>query len=241
MSDVFKMSKETVERLKVIAGITDGAVISRDMFIKNGEESSITYKKSLKDIPDDFDFNVLNIISFLNICGSFEETEIDYSKYSEKYRAIEIRNARNHKEYYVFIETEDSTIEKLECMLPFEKNIVLPGDCFNEYELSPEDIKTLIKGGNLVGADVILFKVINDVLTIEVCDSEASNSNKFKIEKADADIAHTETMSMTFSHFTKLDKEFTYKVKYNDGDTPYMEFLNDTEGLQMTLGCKNIR
>lgn len=234
---IFSISKDGLDRLKTVSGITNNSWIQRNLFVKD-TDSNIFLRTILSDIPDDFRMPIYDINSFIGTYKMIDNSAIDYTNL-EKDGTIKIINNNldsKNKEFFIYNANEECLMKN---NLPIEseqKVIERMGDMLNTIILKKEHIKNLTKACSVIGANCVRFISNEDNVTVKAINTKIQNSNIFELNiNEDVDIKNDKIMFDLFSEsFYKLDKEVDYyKVSVCDNNgKKLMSFENEDVGFK---------
>ncbi len=177
-----KLSKITLDTLRNFASI------NQNILIKPGNKlTTRTVSKNIfvtATVPDTFEqeFGIYNLSELLGVISLFSDPEFTLSDNS-----VTISQGKN-KVQYVFASPD---------VLDYpDKAIKMPAPDVS-FELSEENLKSLLKAGSVLSATDLLIQGDGSVLTCTVLDPKNPSSNTFIIESGVTD--------QTFSSYIKLE------------------------------------
>jgi hypothetical protein len=179
---LMKLSKQTLEILRNFSTVNQNILIS--------EGSVLTTRTVAKNIfveatvPDTFtqEMGLYNLPEFLGITSLFSDPEFELSEHS-----VTIRQDKN-KVQYVFASKE---------VLDYpDKPIKMPATDAT-FELSEENLKSLLKAGSVLSATDLLIQGQDGLINCTVLDPKNPSSNTFSVEVGTTDRA--------FSAYIKLE------------------------------------
>lgn len=167
-----KLSKTTIDVLKNFASI------NQNILIKEGNKlATRTVAKNVfveATVEDEFpqEFGVYNLSEFLGVVSLFSEPTFEF-----KDNFVEISQGKN-RVHYVFASPE---------VLDFpDKSIKMP-PVDAEFELSEENLKSLLKAGAVLGATDLKISSDSTNIVCTVLDPKNPSSNTFSVDVGTSD------------------------------------------------------
>jgi hypothetical protein len=177
-----KFSKETLSILSNFASINQNILIQKGNKLTTRTVAKNIYVEAV--VQDEFEQDVplYNLNEFLGIVGLFSDPTFDLSANS-----VTISQGKN-KVQYLFASPE---------VLDYpDKPIKMPATEAS-FELSEENLKSLLKAGAVLSATDLLISGDGDLITCTVLDPKNPSSNTFTIEVG--------TTEKSFSAYIKLE------------------------------------
>lgn len=167
-----KLSENTINVLKNYAAINNNLFIAKDSNeLKTWTVSKNIYAKSTIEETLPFDLPIYDLGELLSVIDIFKsDAEIDFGEYS-----LVVGNGKSKVSY----QYSDPS------MLSYPtKNINIP-DSKVTFELSKEDIKSILNISSKLSAPDVSIKNINNKIVITVYDIKTDSGNAYTIEVAD--------------------------------------------------------
>lgn len=234
----FRLSKETINRLKSISKMVERITISRELFITDTSKSCMM-RTRLIDIPDDFSFRIANIMSFLNIYNSFDDPIIDYSEL-EELGTIKIKNNTNSGIEECFTVTQDEKVLQIYNRDISDENQIyfkLKDMNKNSVFIENETINKMLKFSKF-GNDAIVFKANKNKYDIVIHNTKFSNSNTMKFSIPTSITVDKLSFLLSSEIFLKLEStvdNYTidiYKTNEEDLTSRMMIIYNDDQNIK---------
>lgn len=217
---IFTISKDGINRLKTLSGVSNNSWLQRKIFVKD-TDSNIFFRTIISDIPDDFKMSIYDINSFIGTYKMIENSAIDYTDL-ETEGFVKIFNNdidTKNKEFFIYNQNEECLMKN---NLPLESEIKVNnkmGDKTNTFILTQDNIKKLSKACSVIDANCLRFTTEDDSITIKAINTKIQNSNTFELNITNGVDIKTEklTFDLYVDVFNKLDKEIEeYKVQLCD-------------------------
>jgi len=177
-----KLSKNTLEILRSFAGVNQNILIKKGSVLSTRTVAKNIFVEATVDDEFEQEFGIYNLPEWLGIVSLFSEPEFVMSENS-----MTISQGKN-KVQYVFASPE---------VLDYpDKPIKMPATDAS-FELSEENLKSLLKAGAVLSATDLLIKGEDGVINCTVLDPKNPSSNTFTVEVGET--------SKTFSAFIKLE------------------------------------
>ena len=177
-----QLSKNTLAILANFATINQNILIKTGNVLNTRTVAKNIYVESTVEEDFEQEFGVYNLSQFLGIIGLFSDPTYELSKNS-----VTISQGKN-KVQYLFAAPE---------VLDFpDKAIKMPATDAS-FELSEEDLKSLLKAGAVLSATDLLIAGDGQLITCTVLDPKNPSSNTFAVEVG--------TTDRVFSGYIKLE------------------------------------
>lgn len=177
-----QLSKNTLAILANFASINQNILIKTGNVLSTRTVAKNIYVESTVEENFDQEFGVYNLSQFLGIISLFSDPTYELSKNS-----VTISQGKN-KVQYLFAAPE---------VLDFpDKAIKMPATDAS-FELSEEDLKSLLKAGAVLSATDLLISGDGQIITCTVLDPKNPSSNTFAVEVG--------TTDRVFSGYIKLE------------------------------------
>lgn len=177
-----QLSKNTLAILANFATINQNILIKTGNVLNTRTVAKNIYVESTVEENFEQEFGVYNLSQFLGIIGLFSDPTYELSKNS-----VTISQGKN-KVQYLFAAPE---------VLDFpDKAIKMPATDAS-FELSEEDLKSLLKAGAVLSATDLLISGDGQIITCTVLDPKNPSSNTFAVEVG--------TTDRVFSGYIKLE------------------------------------
>jgi len=221
---IFTISKDGINRLKTLSGVSNNSWLQRKIFVKD-TDSNIFFRTIISDIPDDFKMSIYDINSFIGTYKMIENSAIDYTDL-ETEGFVKIFNNdidTKNKEFFIYNQNEECLM-KNNLPIESEHKIDNPVDRKtntpisvkkNTFILTQDNIKKLSKACSVLDANCLRFITEDDSITIKAINTKIQNSNVFELNiNKDVNIESEKLIfDMFVDCFNKIDKEIIeYKV-----------------------------
>lgn len=176
MAKSIKLSKETIEVLKVISTINNSMRFEEGSVLKTmASDQTIVMEASISEtIPQTF--SIYDLSNFLNVLALPHLQDADLIFDGD--RKVIIKAGKSKIDYYF---TEASFVT-----YPEGKQIILP-TVDATFELTQENLSVLTKGASLLGQKMVTFRVASGKVTMIVSNPDIDTSNSMEIELCDTD------------------------------------------------------
>ena len=177
-----KLSKPTLEILRNFASVNQNILIKEGNTLTTRTVAKNIFVEATVDDTFEQEFGIYNLSEWLGIVSLFSDPEFILSENS-----MTISQGKNRVQY-VFASPE---------VLDFpDKPIKMPATDAS-FELSEENLKSLLKAGAVLSATDLLIQGDGGTITCTVLDPKNPSSNTFAIEVGESD--------KTFSAYIKLE------------------------------------
>ncbi len=162
-----KLSKATLQILANFASINQNILIKQGNLICTRTVAKNIYVEAKVDDTFDQEFGIYNLSEFLGIVNLFSDPVFELSENSA------VISQGKNKVNYVFASPEVLDYPDKPIKMP-------PTDA--SFELSEENLKSLLKAGAVLSATNLLIKGDGELITCTVLDPENPSSNTFTVE-----------------------------------------------------------
>lgn len=212
-----KISKATVEILKNFSSINQNILIKKGSTLSTRTVAKNLFATAVVDTEFPQDFGIYNLQSFLGVLSLFSDPDVELSENS-----MVISQGKN-KVQYLFAAPEVLDYPEKALNMP-------PIDA--EFELSEENLKSLMKAGAVLSSTDLLISGDGTTITCSTVDPKNSSANTFAVEVGETD--------KTFKAYIKLETlklpTGSYKVglsskkiaKFENKDIDYNMFIANT-------------
>jgi hypothetical protein len=240
---IFTISKDGLNRLKTLSGISNNSWLQRKIFVKD-IDTKVYFRTVISDIPDDFKMPIYDINSFIGTYKMIENSAIDYTDLETDGFVKIINNDLDSKskEFFIYNQNEECLM-KNNLPIEFEEKMNHPVDPktkmpkeikTNTFILTQDNIKKLSKACSVIDANCIKFITEDDSITIKAINTKIQNTNVFELNTTLGLNVELEKLSFELfvELFNKLDKEIDeYTVKLLDSNgKKLMTFENEDVG-----------
>lgn len=212
-----KISKATVEILKNFSSINQNILIKKGSTLSTRTVAKNLFATAVVDTEFPQDFGIYNLQSFLGVLSLFSDPDVELSENS-----MVISQGKN-KVQYLFAAPEVLDYPEKALNMP-------PIDA--EFELSEENLKSLMKAGAVLSSTDLLISGDGTTITCSTVDPKNSSANTFAVEVGETD--------KTFKAYIKLETlklpTGSYKVglsskkiaKFENKDIDYNMYIANT-------------
>ena len=177
-----KISKQTVEILRNFASINQNILIREGNVLSTRTVSKNLFASATTDTTFPQDVGIYNLSTFLGVLSLFADPDIDLGE-----KAMVISQGKN-RVHYMYAEPD---------VLDFPDKMIKMPTPDAEFELSEENLKSLLKAGAVLSSTDLKISSEGDVITCTVLDPKNSSANTFSVEVGTSD--------RTFEIFLKLE------------------------------------
>jgi hypothetical protein len=177
-----KISKNTIEVLKNFSSINQNILIKKGSTLSTRTVAKNLFATAVVDTEFPQDFGIYNLQSFLGVLSLFTEPDVELSEHS-----MVISQGKN-KVQYLFAAPEVLDYPEKALNMP-------PIDA--EFELSEENLKSLMKAGAVLSSTDLLISGDGTIITCSTVDPKNSSANTFAVEVGETD--------KTFKAYIKLE------------------------------------
>lgn len=244
----FVLTKESIDRIKVVANITPDCMLQRSLFMKN-EGSSLLLRCEIKDIPDNFQIPINDLNSFLALVSLLESPTIAYDELASKgILKLTSSSAKSKKETFVFHKSESNLIKHnidINTEPAFYSKITAKS---NNFRITKDIIAKLKKAGAVIGADMVEFSATKDSeINIKLMNIARPGSNTFELQLSDDSIEIVDPdliIRVSYDVFSKLEKTIdTYDVKIGvpdaNGKCGLISFMEEESNVRFYMARSN--
>ena len=217
---IFTISKDGINRLKTLSGISNNSWLQRKIFVKD-TDSNVFFRTVISDIPDDFKMSIYDINSFIGTYKMIENSAIDYTDL-ETDGFVKIFNNdidTKTKEFFIYNQNEECLMKNNLALESEAKVLNKMGDKTNTFILTQDNVKKLSKACSVIDANCLRFITEDDSITIKAINTKIQNTNIFELNVTTGVEIKTEKLifDLSVDLFNKLDKEIDeYKVHICD-------------------------
>lgn len=214
-----KLTKQSLEKLKLLSKVVVGSYIERDVSVKH-DTGSVIFKCILKDVDDDFRLPVADLSKFITIYSrliknnelpeiSYEILEKEIGLSTKKMFIVTITNTKT-KDTFILNTQPNVDIEKRQ----YDKTkTVKVGEDFIKLKITGEDIDDIHKAVSLIDANILTFTLKGDIVELKIINNKNPDSSVFTKELAVESASNTlEKFMLDVSNFEKLSTSPTYNV-----------------------------
>ena len=177
-----KLSKQTLEVLRNFSSINQNILIKAGKVLTTRTVAKNIFVTATVDDEFEQEFGIYNLPEFLGVVSLFTDPEFTLNENS-----VTISQGKN-KVQYVFAASE---------VLDYPDKAIKMPKTDASFELSEEDLKSLIKAGSVLSATDLLIQGDGSSITCTVLDPKNPSSNTFAVEVG--------TTDQTFSSYIKLE------------------------------------
>jgi hypothetical protein len=173
--ETMKISKETMQNLKVLSQINTEAVFDDDGHIKIKNNSVIAYKSIKEDFPE---FSIVDLHTFISLLGLFKESDVEfhgpYCLISNLESGAEIK--------YKFSE-KSSIKNQLSKSVEYYENIK---DFSGSFSLPKTVLKELESVSRMMNIRDLHIEIVNGSGSLKLFSDMQTNSDNYTINIEDA-------------------------------------------------------
>ena len=177
-----KLSKSTLEVLRNFSSINQNVLIKAGKVLTTRTVAKNIFVSAEVDDKFEQEFGIYNLPELLGVISLFTDPEFTFNENS-----VTISQGKN-KVQYVFASPE---------VLDYPDKAIKMPKTDASFELSEEDLKSLIKAGSVLSATDLLIQGNGTTITCTVLDPKNPSSNTFAVEVGESD--------ETFSSYIKLE------------------------------------
>jgi hypothetical protein len=177
-----KLSKQTLEVLRNFSSINQNILIKAGKVLTTRTVAKNIFVTATVEDEFEQEFGIYNLPEFLGVVSLFTDPEFTLNDNS-----VTISQGKN-KVQYVFAASE---------VLDYPDKAIKMPKTDASFELSEEDLKSLIKAGSVLSATDLLIQGDGSSITCTVLDPKNPSSNTFAVEVG--------TTDQSFSSYIKLE------------------------------------
>lgn len=168
-----RLSRKTIDVIKTFATINNNLLIEPGSRLR-----TITVPKNIIGVAEvdevfEREFGIYNTNEFLGALSLFKEPDVEFGE-----KAVVIRDGTNQSISLKYVAASKDIL-----VYP-EKEVKAP--TFDvEFDISQEQLQSLIKGANIIGAPDIQVIGSEAGLSLKVCDRKNPSSNDFQVQVSD--------------------------------------------------------
>lgn len=168
-----KLSKKTIDVLKSFVPINSNILIQPGNSLKtiSVAENIIASAEVDEEFPQEF--GIYNLSEFLGALSLFKEPDVTFSE-----KVVQIRDAQNPSFSLKYVGASKDIL-----VYPKRDVKVPPFDV--EFDLSQEQIQSILKGATVIGAPHLQVNGSEDGLFVKVCDRKSPTTNDFQLQISD--------------------------------------------------------
>jgi len=243
---VLTFSKEGLERLKTISGVTNNSFIQREVFVQDAGRNMFL-RATVIDIPDDFTMPVFDINEFISTYKMVDNPAVDYSKLDDKgFVKIFKNDDSKGSEFFKYFKREENLMGNNINIELEEKIISKFSDEKNSFTISKEKIARILKASSILDAKCITITPKDDVITIKTINPKTNklNTNTFEIDiDNNVEIGLPDVdFNLEYILFAKIEKdvdEYDIHIRINEKGKKMLVIENKERGLCFYMGESN--
>lgn len=167
-----KLSKNTVEILRNFASINQNILIKAGTTLSTRTVAKNIFAEAVVEDEFEQEFGIYNLAEFLGVISLFSEPEFTLSDNS-----VKITQGKNTVQY-VFASPE---------VLDYPDKAIKMPSTDATFELSEENLKSLLKAGSVLSATDLLIQGNGETIVCTVLDPKNPSSNTFSVEVGTTD------------------------------------------------------
>lgn len=191
-SDSMKISKQTIDTLRNFATINQNIMIREGSVLTTRTVAKNLFASAVVEETFPQDFGIYNLSQMLGVLSLFSDPDVEFSE-----KSLTISQGKN-KVQYLFAAPE---------VLDFPDKAVKMPETDAEFELTEENLKSLLKAGAILGCTDLNITGDGSKIVCTVLDPKNSAVNTFSVEVGET--------SREFSAFIKIENLRLLTGKYN--------------------------
>jgi hypothetical protein len=212
-----KLSKQTLEVLRNFSSINQNILIKAGKVLTTRTVAKNIFVTATVEDEFEQEFGIYNLPEFLGVVSLFTDPEFTLNDNS-----VTISQGKN-KVQYVFAASE---------VLDYPDKAIKMPKTDASFELSEEDLKSLIKAGSVLSATDLLIQGNGSSITCTVLDPKNPSSNTFAVEVG--------TTDQSFASYIKLENlkmpPSIYEV--NLSSKKIAQFVSKTVNYEFFAACE---
>ena len=212
-----KISKTTLDILKNFSTINQNILIKEGSTLTTRTVAKNLFVSATVDTEFPQDFGIYNLSQLLGVMSLFSDPDVELSD-----KSMIISQGKN-KVQYMFASPE---------VLDYPDKAIKMPDSDANFELSDENLKSLLKAGAILSSTDLKISGDGDLITCTVLDPKNPSANTFSIEVG--------TTDRTFDAFIKLEnlKLIQGKYKVSLSEKKISHFSNQVVDYNMYVACE---
>lgn len=212
-----KLSKATLKTLQNFASINQNILIRPGVVLSTRTVAKNIFAEATVEDTFPLEFGIYNTNEFLGVISLFSDPEFTFTE-----NFVTITQGKN-KVQYVYASPE---------VLDFPDKQIKMASVDATFELSEENLKSLLKAGSVLSATDLLIKGCDGVINCMVLDPKNPSSNTFDIEVG--------TCDREFSTYIKLEnlKMIPSIYEVNLSSRKIVQFKSKTSEYSMYIAAE---
>lgn len=195
-----KLSQHAISVIKTFSSINSNLLIEKGKTLKtiSVAKNIVAYAELDEDFPQEF--GIYNTNEFLGALSLFKEPDVGFS---EKF--VTIRDAQNGS-------TSLKYVGAAKDILVYPTKDVKAPDFDVSFDISQEQLQSIVKGANIIGAPDLQVVGSESGLSLKVCDRKNPSSNDFQVQLSDIAQAADFTYNLKIENLKLFPGDHSVKI-----------------------------